>query len=151
QVIRGYHPDTIITYNGAGSPGDPIKSGDLISIEGHAPEYTRQSFIARWAKNSGKPLEIMTAGGLPRFELGGGWNGFDQKPSVIMQLEAAIAIAHGGSTVFGQAPYPNGAIDPGQFEGLGRVLQPIAELEPWLTQPQGIGDVGLVLVPKSRS
>src|SRR5262249_20100094 len=67
------------------------------------------------------------------------------------QLEAAIAVAHGGSTVFGQAPYPNGAIDPAQFEGLGRVFQPIAALEPWLTQPQGIVDVGLVLAPKSRS
>ena len=51
-------PEAVLTYNAAGAPGDPIDSGDLISIEGHAPEYVRQSFNARWAKMRGKPFEI---------------------------------------------------------------------------------------------
>jgi len=105
-IIHGHRPEALITYNGAGSPGDPIDRGDLVSIEGHAPFYPRQSFIARWGKTAGKPFEILTAGGLPRYDLGGGWNGFDQKPPLIMQLESAIAVAHGGSCVIGQAPYP---------------------------------------------
>lgn len=150
EVIRKYRPDALMTYNGAGSPGDPIKCGDLVSIEGHAPNYARQSFISRWGKGSGQPFEILTAGGLPRYELGGGWNSWDQKPPALMQLESAIAVAHGGSTVFGMAPYPDGSVDPGQFSGFAPVFRPIRELEPWLRDPLGVSDVALLLTVKPR-
>jgi hypothetical protein len=151
KTIRQYRPEALVTYNGAGAPGDPIDSGDLISIEGHAPNYSRQSFIARWAKARSKPFEIMTAGGLPRFELGGGWNGFDQKPPTIMKLESAIAAVHGGSVAIGQAPYPNGSTDPGQLAGFAKVYKPLGEIESYLPQPAGISDIGLVLAAKPRS
>ena len=150
-TIRSHLPEAVITYNAAGAPGDPLDSADLISIEGHAPNYSRQSFIARWAKTRGKPFELLTAGALPRTALGGGWNGFDQKPLPFLQLENAIALAHGGSMVFGTAPYPNGATDPAQFDGFGEVFQPVKALEPWLPQPEGISDIGLVFAPKPRS
>ena len=150
-AIREHLPDAAITYNGAGAPGDPLDSGDLISIEGHAPNYTRQSFIARWAKNRGKPFELLTAGALPRTELGGGWNGFDQKPLSFLKLENAIALAHGSSMVFGTAPYPNGATDAAQLSGFGEVFRPVKALEPWLAEPQGISDIGLVFAPKPRA
>ncbi len=150
-VIRAYLPDAVITYNAAGAPGDPIDSADLISIEGHAPEYVRQSFNARWAKTRGKPFEILTAGALPRQELGGGWNGFDQKPTAFLGVENAIALAHGGSMVFGQAPFADGASDPAQFAGLAAVFRPTREIEPWLTEPTGVSDIGLVMAPKPRT
>jgi len=149
-VIRSHLPDAVITYNAAGAPGDPIDSADLISIEGHAPEYARQSFNARWAKTRAKPFEILTAGALPRMELGGGWNGFDQKPLKFLQLENAIALAHGGSMVFGQAPYPDGETDAAQFAGFADVFGPTRELEPWLREPSGCSDIGLVFTPKPR-
>jgi hypothetical protein len=151
MVIHEFHPDALITYNGDGAPGDPVMLGDLVSIEGHAPLYTRQSFIARWGKASGKPFEILTAGGLFRQELGGGWNSFDQKPPVILQLESALAVSHGGSTVIGIAPYPDGCTDPAQFQGLGKVFQRIRNQEPWLREPEGIADVGLALLAKPRT
>jgi len=150
-VIRSHLPDAVITYNAAGAPGDPIDSADLISIEGHAPEYVRQSFNARWAKTRGKPFEILTAGALPRMELGGGWNGFDQKPLKFLELENAIALAHGGSMVFGQAPYPDGETDSAQFAGFADVFRPARQIEPWLREPTGLSDVGLVFAPKPRS
>lgn len=150
-VIRRYLPEAAITYNAAGAPGDPIDSADLTSIEGHAPEYLRQSFNARWAKTRGKPFEILTAGALPRMALGGGWNGFDQKPLKFLQLENALALAHGGSMVFGQAPYPDGETDSAQFTGFADVFRPARALEPWLREPSGISDVGLVCAPKPRS
>jgi len=150
-VIRQHRPDAVITYNGAGAPGDPIDSGDLISIEGHAPEYVRQSFNARWAKTRDKPFEILTAGALPRMELGGGWNGFDQKPPAFLQLENAIALAHGGSMVFGQAPFANGASDPAQLAGLADVFGPTRELEDWLRDATSLSDIGLVMTPKPRT
>ena len=149
-VIRRYLPEAVITYNAAGAPGDPIDSADLISIEGHAPEYLRQSFNARWAKTRGKPFEILTAGALPRMALGGGWNGFDQKPLKFLELENAIAIAHGGSMVFGQAPYPDGETDSAQFTGFAELFRTARELEPWLREPTGLSDVGLVFTPKPR-
>ena len=151
EVIHEFRPDALITYNGDGAPGDPVTLGDLVSIEGHAPLYTRQSFIARWGKASGKPSEILTSGGLLHQELGGGWSGFDQKPPTMLQLESALAVAHGGSTVIGVAPYPDGCIDPAQFDGLGKVFGRLRDREPWLHDPEGVADIGLALVAKPRT
>lgn len=149
-TLRKHRPDAVITYNAAGAPGDPIDSGDLISIEGHAPHYTRQSFIARWAKGHDKPFEMMTAGGLSRTPLGGGWNSLDQKPASILQLEAAIVVAQAGNPVIGQVPTPDGATDPAQFETFGKVFRPIRELEPWLVGAEGVADVAVVCASKPR-
>jgi hypothetical protein len=145
ELIHRFQPEALVTYNSAGSPADPLDAADLVSIEGHAPAYLRQSFIARWARESRKPFEILMPGALH------GWNGFDQKPTSVMQLEAAIAVSHGGSAVVGQAPFPDGQIDPPQYVGLRKVLLPIRELEPWLTAPQAVSDVGLVLAAKPRT
>jgi hypothetical protein len=144
EVIHRYRPDAIVTYNSAGSPADPIDSADLTSIEGHAPNYVRQSFIARWAKQRSKPFELLMPGALS------GWNGFDQKPAPILRLETGIATAHGGSSVVGQAPYTDGSIDPGQFDVIGKVFHEIREIEPWCVSPEGVSDVGLVLANKPR-
>ncbi|HEV2514252.1 MAG TPA: alpha-amylase family protein [Devosia sp.] len=149
-VLRKHRPDAVITYNAAGAPGDPLDSGDLISIEGHAPHYTRQSFIARWAKGQSKPFEMMTAGGVSRTPLGGGWNALDQKPATILQLEAAILVAQAGNPTIGQVPLPDGSTDPGQFDTFGKVFHPIKALEPWLVGAIGVSDVGLVLASKPR-
>jgi hypothetical protein len=150
-VLRRHRPEAVITYNAAGAPGDPIDSADLISIEGHAPHYTRQSFIARWAKGHEKPFEMMTAGGLSRTPLGGGWNSLDQKPLSILQLEAAIVLAQGGNPVIGQVPTPDGATDPAQFETFGKVFRPIRELESFLVDAQGVADVAVVCASKPRT
>jgi hypothetical protein len=150
-TLRKHRPDAVITYNGAGAPGDPIDSADLISIEGHAPHYTRQSFIARWAKGQEKPFEMMTAGGLSRTPLGGGWNSLDQKPASILQLEAAIVVAQAGNPVIGQVPTPDGATDPAQFETFGKVFSPIRELEPWLVGAEGVSDVAVICASKPRN
>jgi hypothetical protein len=150
-TIRRHQPDAVITYNAAGAPGDPLDSGDLISIEGHAPHYTRQSFIARWAKGREKPFEMMTAGGVSRTPLGGGWNALDQKPASMLQLEAAILVAQAGNPTIGQVPQPDGSTDPGQFEAFGQVFRPIRDIEPWLVDAEGVSDVALVLAAKPRA
>lgn len=150
-TLRKHRPDAVITYNAAGAPGDPIDTGDLISIEGHAPHYTRQSFIARWAKGRQKPFEMMTAGGLSRTPYGGGWNSLDQKPATILQLESAIVVAQAGNPVIGQVPTPDGATDPAQFETFAKVFKPIRELEPWLVGAEGVSDVAVVCASKPRT
>ena len=149
-AIRRHQPDAVITYNAAGALGDPIDSADLTSIEGHAPNHQRQSFISRWARGSGKPYEMMTASGLPRVEPGAGWNALDPKPVTMLRLEAAIALAQGGSTLIGQVPYASGATDPAQFEGLGRVFRPIREIEPYVRGAKSIAEVALVAAVKPR-
>ena len=149
-VLRAHRPDAVITYNAAGAPGDPLDSGDPISIEGHAPHYTRQSFIARWAKGRDKPFEMMTAGGVSRTPVGGGWNALDQKPATMLQLEAAILVAQAGNPTIGQVPMPDGSVHPSQFDVFGEVFHPIRELEPWLVGAEGVSDVGLVLAAKPR-
>lgn len=150
-ILRKHRPEAVITYNAAGAPGDPLDSADLISIEGHAPHYARQSFVSRWAKGRDKPFEMMTAGGLSRTPIGGGWNSLDQKPATILQLEAAIVVAQAGNPVIGQVPTADGATDSAQFETFGKVFRPIRELEPWLVGATGVSDVAVVCASKPRS
>ena len=66
-------------------------------------------------------------------------------------MENAISLAHGGSSVLGQFPYPDGSTDPAQYRGFGQVFRPIIELEPWLRQPQSVSDIGIPLLTKPRS
>ncbi|WDR01951.1 beta-galactosidase trimerization domain-containing protein [Devosia algicola] len=150
SVIKGHQPDAFVTYNAAGAPGDPIDGADLISIEGHAPFYTRQSFIARWAKGREKPMEALIAGGVSRAPRGGGWNALDQKPVPVLRLEASLLVAQGGSPVFGQAPFADGGTDATQLEGFEAVFKPIEAAEPWLVDAKGVAEVGVVLAAKPR-
>lgn len=151
STIKGHQPDAVVTYNAAGAPGDPLDRGDLISIEGHAPFYARQSFIARWARGRDKPMEALIAGGVSRKEHGGGWNSLDQKPVPVLRLEASLLVAQGGSPVFGQAPYADGSTDPVQLDGFRQVFAPIKDIEPWLVDSTSVADVGVVLTPKPRT
>lgn len=149
-VLRKHRPNAVITYNAAGAPGDPIDSADLISIEGHGPHYSRQSFLARWAKGQSKPYEMMTAGGISRTPTGGGWNSLDQKPASMLQLEAAITVAQAGNPTIGHAPQPDGSAHPASFKTFGKVFHPLREIEPFLVGAEGVADVGLVLAAKPR-
>ncbi len=151
DILRPNNPEALITYNGANSPGDPFDYADLVSIEGHAPLYTRQSFIARWGRATGKPFEVLVSAGLPGGPLGGLWCRYDHKPSPLLRMENAISLAHGGSSVLGQFPYPDGSTDSAQYRGYEQIFRPTEEIEPWLRQPQSVSDVGIPLLSKPRT
>lgn len=146
-LLEAHRPGALLTYNGAGGPGDPLGLGDLVSIEGHAPHYGRQSLIGRWARGLGKPFEILTAGALPSSP--GGWNGFDQKPPQVLRVEAALGAAHGGSTVVGMTPYPNGATEAGQYRGFAAAFAPLRPLErAGLQAPAALADAAILLAAR---
>ncbi|HWE60481.1 MAG TPA: alpha-amylase family protein, partial [Chloroflexota bacterium] len=144
-VIHHALPDALVTYNAAGAPGDPIDSADLVSIEGHAPNYARQSFLSRWGRACAKPFEIMTAGAVT------GWNGWDVKPAATIELEMAIATVQGGSMTVGLAPYPNGALEAGWFDSYVPAYRAIERLEPLTRGATGVYDVGVALPVKPRT
>ena len=147
DILDAKRPDALMTYNGANGPADPLRLGDLVSIEGHPPHFLRESFIGSWARGTGKPFEILTAGGLPASL--SGWNGFDQKPPQLLRVEAAIGAANGGSAVVGQAPYPNGETPPGHYTGFARAFEPLKSVEATgLLHPRSVGEVGIVLATK---
>ena len=146
RIARSYRGDQVITYNGAGGPGDPMNTADLTSIEAHAPDYSRQSFIARWSRSRGKPFEVLTPGGLPGAR--GGWDSWDQKPANALAIEAATVLAQGGSQVFGVAPYPDGSIDAAQLDALGQVFARIEPLESRVLGATSVAQVAILLNAK---
>lgn len=146
RIARSYHPNQVVTYNGAGGPADPMNCADLTSIEAHAPDYLRQSFVARWSRSRGKPFEILTPGGLPGAR--GGWDSWDEKPASALAVEAATVLAQGGSAVFGVAPYPDGSIAPAQLAEIERVFHNIASLEPAIHHATSVAPVAILLDPK---
>lgn len=143
-LSKRYQPDAVCIYNLAGHPADPCDAADVTSIEGHAPLYLRQSLIARWGRMRPKPFEILTPGGLPTAL--SGWDNWDEKPAEVMAIEAAIGAVHGGSTVFGIAPYPDGSIDDGQFEAVRRAFAPVREIEPYCVGATPVSDVAVALL-----
>lgn len=142
-LLQRYRPNAVMTYNGSGTPEDPLSIGDLISLEGHPPAYFHQSMIARWAQGQSRPMEILSAGALS------GWNGWDQKPINMMRLEMAIALAHGCGVTIGQQPYPRGNPDDSDFKALGTLFSWVAKMETYAHSPVGVSDIGLYLSLKN--
>jgi len=122
DLLKRSRPGALFTYNGSGCPGDPIDIGDIISMEAHAPEYAIQSFTARWARGRGRPVEVLTPGGVD------GWLTPQSKPSALLQLETAIAGANGGKAVIGRVVAPDGSWDQAQLDDLSSVYTRLKDL-----------------------
>lgn len=153
-LLHQHQPEALFTYNFSGAWADPVDSGDLVSIEGHAPDYSRQSLVSRWGRAGAKPFEILTPGGLPSGPGPhgyGGWDNYDEKPAEVLRIEAAVAAAHGGSAVFGVAPYTNGRVAAGQWELLGQVFRDLERVEPYCINPESAAEVALVLATRPRT
>jgi len=132
DLLRHHRPGALFTYNGAGCPGDPIDIGDLVSIEAHAPNHLFQSFVARWARGRGRPIEVLTPGGLES------WLTPHAKPRSLLQLEAKIAAAHGGTAVVGRAIAPDGSWDQAALDDISSAYRAVGAptvrgtgLRPW--------------------
>ncbi len=138
-AIHRHRPEALVVYNDSGFPHDAVDNADLVSMEGHAPDYLRQSLQARWIKARGRPGEVLTPGALS------GWDGWDQKPGALLTLETAIGAAHGASVTLGHRPIPAAAPNPGEFDALAEVFGRLRALEPLCVRPRGISDVGLAL------
>jgi hypothetical protein len=130
--LRQHRPGALFTYNGSGCPGDPIDVGDIISIEAHAPNHRFQSFVARWARGRGRPVEVMTPGGLE------GWFTPQAKPRSLLELEVKIAEMHGGTSIIGRPVARDGAWDQAALddiaaahEAAGDPSRPKSRLDPW--------------------
>ncbi|MCJ7752636.1 MAG: beta-galactosidase trimerization domain-containing protein [Armatimonadetes bacterium] len=139
-VIRRHRPEAVVTYNNAGVPQDPVFMSDLATVEAHAPFYKNQSWAARSSRACGKPFEVLMPGALR------GWNGFDQKPASLIQLETAIPASHGGTATVGVIGRPDGSLEPGALDAIRDSFLRLEKLEPHLTHTQPVSDVGLLLL-----
>lgn len=132
DLLRRHRPGALFSYNGSGCPGDPIDMGDIVSIEAHAPNHLFQSFVARWARGRGRPVEVMTPGALES------WLTPHVKPRSLLQLETKIAAAHGGTAVIGRVILRDGSWDQAAlddissaYRAVGDPTVPGTELRPW--------------------
>jgi len=139
-VIQRHRPEAVVTYNNAGVPQDPLFLSDLATVEAHAPFYKNQSWAARSSRACGKPFEVLMPGALR------GWNGFDQKPASLIQLETAIPASHGGTATVGVIGRPDGSLEPGALDAIRYSFLRLEKLEPHLTHTQPVSDVGLLLL-----
>jgi hypothetical protein len=140
DTIRRHRPEAVTTYNNAGVPQDPVFLSDLVTVEAHAPFYKNQSWAARSSRARGKPFEVLMPGALR------GWNGFDQKPAPLIQLESAIPAAHGGAATIGVIGRPDGSLEPGALDAIRDSFVRLEQLEPHLVQTTPVSDIGLLLL-----
>ncbi len=140
DVIRRHRPEAVVTYNNAGVPQDPVFHSDLVTVEAHAPFYANQSWAARSSRARGKPFEVLMPGALR------GWNGFDQKPEPLIQLETAIPASHGGTATVGVIGRPDGSLEPGALDTIRTSFIRLEQLEPHLTHTKPVSDIGLIVL-----
>jgi hypothetical protein len=145
ETIRRHRPDAVVTYNNAGVPQDPLCMSDLVTVEAHAPFHKNQSWAARSSRATGKPFEVLMPGALR------GWNGFDQKPTPLLQLESAIPALHGGTATIGVIARPDGSLEPGALDAVRQSFTRLEKLEPHLMQSEPVSDVGLLLLIDART
>jgi hypothetical protein len=131
-LVRRHRPAALFTYNGSGCPGDPIDVGDIVSIEAHAPNHRFQSFVARWARGRGRPIEVMTPGGLE------GWFTPQAKPPSLLELEVKIADMHAATSIIGRPVARDGSWDQAALDDIAAAHEavrdperPKSALEPW--------------------
>ncbi len=143
RIVKARNPDAIVTYNGSGKPVDAIDFADLSSVESHAPGYMTTSLYGRWGRNSGRMPELYTPSGLPGSGLG--FNGWDQKPVEMLELETAIALSQGSVLWPCLTPYPDGSTDRAQFAALEHVFTFAKKLEPFVQDAESVSDIALSL------
>jgi len=144
EVIRRHRPGAVVTYNNAGVPQDPIFLSDVVTVEAHAPYYKNQSWAARSSRARGKPFEVLMPGALR------GWNGFDQKPPTLVQLETAIPASHGGTATIGVMARPDGSLEPGALDAARRSFVRLEKLEPHLMHSEPVSDVALLILVEPK-
>lgn len=96
--------DKELSFNGAGflTPSDWNDLCDWHNVEGHAPDYTDQSYKSRYLASLGRPWEILSPGDCD------GWASMSAKPLDAVKVESAIAEAQGGVMTFGLSPDGDG-------------------------------------------
>ena len=149
RITKARGSDAIVTYNGSGKPVDAIDCADLSSVESHAPGYMTTSFYSRWGRHSGRMPELYTPSGLPGSGLG--FNGWDQKPVEMLELETAIVMAQGGVLWLCQTPYPDGSTDQAQYDALKHVFTFVKKLEPYVQDTQSVSDIALSMTNRPCS
>ena len=149
RITKARNPDAIVTYNGSGKPVDAIDFADLSSVESHAPGYMTTSFYGRWGRHSGRMPELYTPSGLPGSGLG--FNGWDQKPVQMLELETAIAMSQGNVLWPCQTPYPDGSTDQAQYDALEHVFTFARKLEPYVQDAESVSDIALVMTNRPYS
>jgi len=137
--LKARRPGALLTFNGVGGiTADTTRFTrlvDWISVEAHAPFFFQQSRTCKLLRGQGKPFEIMTAGccksiregGPSMLEGMGDWVSFMPKPVCALKLEAAVALAHGGTVTFGLNVHPDGSVPPQEVRPLQEVGRWIAE------------------------
>lgn len=149
RITKARNPEAIVTYNGSGKPVDAIDCADLSSVESHAPGYMTTSFYSRWGRHSGRMPELYTPSGLPGSGLG--FNGWDQKPVEMLELETAITMAQGGVLWLCQTPYPDGSTDKAQYDALKQVFTFAKKLEPYVRDTESVSDIALSMTNRAWS
>lgn len=139
REIVSARPGALLTFNFVGGiSGHTRRFSDLVDwheVEAHAPDFFLQSRTSKILAAQGKPFEIMSPGCAKSVREGDSWliagmsdwMSMIPKPELTMKLEAAIALAHGGTLTVGVYPGPDGSIDE-------ETLRPIQGVGRWIRE-----------------
>jgi hypothetical protein len=138
-IMRAKRPAALLTFNFVGGiSADSTAFSDLVDwheVEAHAPDFQAQSRTSNILRARDKPFEIMSPGcakslregGNDVLEVMGDWMSMVPKPLVALKVEAAIALAHGGTLTLSINPRPDGSLNEAE-------IRPFLDLGAWIRE-----------------
>jgi hypothetical protein len=142
--VKPYRSDLAISFNGSGIGGDELTGlVSYLSTEGH--DFRTCSRHAKALRRWGKPFELQIPENL------GGWLTWRPRPGCSLMVLAALTAANGGTPCFGVSLSPDGWLDQGMLDELGKTWHWLEKREPWFVGMQSWVEVGAVMSTESLS
>ena len=161
RAARQFVPDILMTCNSAGDfwerlyvpPDFPEVECAVTwnSIEAKTPRDI--SLRAKRLWSLGKQYELTCYDSFQRMQpttVTGTWVDWNVIPSSYLDVNAALASAHGGRFTMGVDPMPDGTLYPDEFHNLSEIFAPVHDREPWLAGLRSVPNIGIVYDPRSE-
>ncbi len=150
DLARKLRPRTEMLYNGISVDESPLMLDrtsyiELESLASAGWGYFYFPAKARYLRTLGKPVAGMTAA------FHGGWGDFGSlKSQALLEFECHTFVAAGARVEIGDQMPPHGALEPARYDLIGRVLNPIRDVEPWLRDVVPMVEAAIVLYPGAQ-
>jgi len=140
--IKSINPEALIGVNGLGRLGSDLSLAqhvDYLTLESQPfAGYDNNSFVARYARTTGKPFELLTV----RFYTG--WGHWTLKPLAQMKYEFAQIMMNGGLVSCGDQHYFDGRLEPAVYERIGQAYGWLKEREDFAVGAESVPYMALL-------
>ena len=149
RIVRGYHPDAVLYFNGTTKLHGPNRNihyrmyerntqHDLEDLPTTWGGYDKFPLRARWFQTTGMPIVAMSG----KFHTSWGeFGGFKHADAI--RYEAAAMVAFGAACNFGDQLHPLGEMDLDTYRNIGEAYRYVEQIEEYGIGAEPASNLGL--------